>query len=79
MLPAAVWRPISRSRLDPTLRNGGSAAGNEQRVLIGLLAAVVMLIVEMIVFVTRSLKADRVLEAARKVRGNTSDGAKSRM
>lgn len=38
-----------------------------QRLVIGLVGAMFMMLVEMLVFVTRSLKADEVLEAARQV------------
>lgn len=41
--------------------------------VIGLVGTVFILLVELMVFVTRSLKADEVLEAARQVRDGTEE------
>lgn len=46
---------------------GDGDGGDWQRMMAGLAGAVVMLVVELCVFVTRSLKADKALETARKV------------
>lgn len=46
---------------------GRGGGGDRQRMMAGLAGAVVMLIVELCVFVARSLKADKALETARKV------------
>lgn len=45
----------------------GTHALRSQRLVIGLVGAMFIMLVELLVFVTRSLKADEVLEAARQV------------
>lgn len=55
-------------RLAYSYHSPGTGDGDDrQRMMAGLAGAVVMLVVELCVFVTRSLKADKALETARKV------------
>lgn len=51
-----------------------AAAAGTQRLVIGLVGAMFIMLVELMVFVVRSLKADEVLETARQVCGKLDRG-----